>query len=151
MDEGGLIGKEGALPWRIPEDSRYFRETTTGHPVIMGRRTFESLKRPLKDRLNIVLTRDTGYRAPEGVVVTNTPGEAVDRAGDGEVFVAGGAAIYAVFLPRADRLYLTRVAGTHDGDTWFPVIDWTEWSRSWERSAEGCRFERYERRRAGRA
>lgn len=145
LDQGGVIGDRGSIPWRSPEDMRYFRETTTGHAVIMGRRTFESLKRPLKDRLNIVLTREPGYRAPQGVVVAGTPETALAQAGGGVVYVAGGGEIYALYLPRADRLYLTRIAASHTGDTRFPTIPWSEWRLYWVREGEGCRFERYER------
>lgn len=130
----GVIGREGDLPWRLKSDMAFFKATTMGKPVIMGRKTWESLpKRPLPGRLNLVLTRDKSFEA-EGAVVCETFEEAFDIAreqaaedGVGEVCVIGGAQIYAAALPRARRLYLTEVQAEPDGDARFPDLDETAW------------------------
>ena len=128
-DRNRVIGKDGALPWRLPDDLKHVRALTVGKPLIMGRRTYESFpRRPLPDRINIVLTRDTSF-APPGVLVAHTPDEALALAGDApEVIIFGGASIFAHFLARADRLYVTEVdASVEGGDTYFPELDAREW------------------------
>jgi dihydrofolate reductase len=125
--ENGVIGDKNALLWNIKEDMRRFRTTTTGHPVIMGRKTFESIGRPLPKRTNVVITR--GDSAFEGCLVAHSLEEAVAMfPHDEEIFIIGGAQIYAQALPLADRLYLTVVHREYDGDTSFPEIDYSEWS-----------------------
>ncbi|HGY90031.1 MAG TPA: dihydrofolate reductase [Planctomycetes bacterium] len=123
MDEQGLIGCRGDLPWRLPADLARFKRLTMGHPILMGRRTWESIGRPLPGRTNMVLTRRTDF-APEGVVVVGALEEALDRAGGfpggEELMVIGGAEVYRLFLPRATRLQLTRVDGRFEGDVFFP-------------------------------
>lgn len=127
MDRRRVIGRDNALPWRLPEDLRYFRRVTTGHPVIMGRRNYESIGRPLPQRVNIVLSRDPAFRAP-GCIVAGSLAAALDAAGDDpEIFVIGGADLYAQALPRADRLYLTLIDAEFDGDVRFPEFDPREW------------------------
>lgn len=123
-----MIGIGGGLPWRLPADLRRFKRLTVGHPVIMGRRTFDSIsRRPLTDRRTIVMTRDPAYRAP-GAEVARTLEDALHLAGDAnEVFVAGGEAVYRAALPIADRLYLTVVHARVEGDTRFPAFDESEW------------------------
>ncbi len=122
-----MIGGDNAVPWHLPADLRHFKTLTTGHPLIMGRRTFESVGRPLPDRRTIVLTRDPGFR-PAGVEVARDLDDALARAGDAEeVFVAGGAEVYRSALPRADRLYLTVVHAVVPGDTVFPELDLSDW------------------------
>ena len=130
------LGKDGQLLWHLPEDMRYFRETTRGKPVIMGRKTWESLPdvfRPLPGRRNIVISRNPAYDAP-GATLAGSLEEAVRLAqDDAEVFVIGGAEIYRQALPLAQRLYLTEVARDFDADAFFPEFsasDWTEISRS---------------------
>lgn len=116
------IGHGNKLLWNIPEDMKYFRETTRGHAVIMGRKTFESIGRPLPNRLNIVITRDQSFTA-EGVTVCHSLEEALDLARQkekDEVFVIGGAQIYKQALPFTDRLYLTVVHKDFEGDAFFP-------------------------------
>lgn len=127
-DRDRVIGKAGALPWRLPDDMKHVRELTVGKPLIMGRRTYESIGRPLPERTNIVLTRDRSFRAP-GVLVARTADEALRLAGDApEVIVFGGAEVFARFLDRADRIYLTEVdANVSGGDTRFPALDPAEW------------------------
>ncbi len=120
------IGKGNTLPWSLPNDLKHFRDLTAGHAVIMGRKTFESIGRPLPKRRNIVITRQDDYR-PEGVEVVNSLDEALRRAGEGEAFVIGGGEIFKQSLPLADRVYLTRVEADVEGDAFFPALDPTEW------------------------
>ncbi len=136
MAENGVIGRDNRLPWHLPADLRHFKRLTLGKPVIMGRKTFESIGRPLPGRTNIVLTRQPGF-APAGVRVAASldaalaMAEAQARAdGVDEVMVIGGAAVYAEALPRADRLYLTRVQLAVDGDARFPEPDPASWHRT---------------------
>lgn len=128
MADDRTIGIENRLPWRLPADMRWFRQHTLGKPVLMGRKTFESLgSRPLPQRTNIVLTRDPDFQAPEARVAHSIE-EALAVAGEAdEVMVIGGAAFYQEMLPRADRLYLTIVHDSFNGDAWFPAYDVGEW------------------------
>ena len=132
--ENGVIGRDNELVWRLPDDFNYFKQTTTGHPIIMGRKTFESLGKPLPNRVNILITRNPDF-APEGTTVTKSLDEALEKAlhtQSPEAFVIGGAEIYRQALPKADRLYLTEVKATFKGDTYFPDYnraDWHEVSR----------------------
>lgn len=128
--ENGVIGREGKLPWRIPEDMKWFKARTAGRPLVMGRKTWESFpKRPLPGRTNIVVTRDRAFRA-EGGVVVNSLDAALDVArGEQpeEIMIIGGAEIYRAALPLAGRIYLTSVHGEIAGDTHFPEIDRDQW------------------------
>jgi dihydrofolate reductase len=123
---GGVIGRDGGLPWRLPEDMARFRELTTGHPVVMGRRTWDSLPdrfRPLPGRRNIVVTRNPKWRA-EGAERAASLEEALAlAAGADRVFVVGGAQLYAAALPLADELYLTELELAVEGDTMFPAFE----------------------------
>ncbi len=124
--ENGVIGDKNALLWNIKEDMRRFRTNTTGHPVIMGRKTYESIGRPLPKRTNVVITR--GDAKFEGCLVAHSLEEAVAMfPTDEEIFIIGGAQIYAQAMAMADRLYLTVVHRNYEGDTSFPAIDYTEW------------------------
>lgn len=125
----GAIGRRGSLIWRIPDDLRRFKRLTTGHPVIMGRKTWESLpKRPLPGRLNIVVSRNPGYDAPGAVVVTS-PQEALKAAGDAGPFVMGGEQIYRIFMSLADRIELTEVDDTcRDADAFVDLPAMGGWS-----------------------
>jgi dihydrofolate reductase len=126
-DEQGLIGRDNDLPWRLPADLRHFKRTTMGKPLIMGRKTHESIGRPLPGRLNIVVTRQVDYTAP-GCTVVHSIDAAREAAADAEeVMVIGGADIYRLFLPVADRLYHTEVHETFDGDVFFPDVDRSAW------------------------
>lgn len=121
----GVIGKANALPWRLSGDLRRFRLLTLGHPVIMGRKTYASIGRPLPGRQNLVVSRDPS-REIEGVTVVESLDEALAAAGDAsDVFVIGGGEIYRLALPRAHRLEITEVQTDVAGDTWFPVLDLT--------------------------
>ena len=122
-----VIGSDGGLPWHLPDDLRHFKRLTTGKPVVMGRRTFESIGRPLPDRRNIVMTRDPGYVA-RGCDVVSSVREALDLvSGAEEAMIIGGGQVYRDFLPHADRIYLTRVQADIEGDTYFPDIDEAGW------------------------
>lgn len=122
-----VIGVQGKLPWKISDDLKRFKALTLGKPVVMGRRTYESIGRPLPGRQNIVITRQAGFAA-EGCDVVASPQEALRIAQDpAEVFVIGGSEIYALFLPKARHLYLTRVHAVIDGDAHFPDIDEQDW------------------------
>ena len=127
MDKNQLIGKDNALPWKIPADLQFFKKVTMSKPIIMGRKTFESIGRPLPGRQNIVITRDESYTA-DGCDVVYSIDDAISLAGDiDEVMVIGGANIYQQFLEKCDRLYLSRVLGEFEGDAWFPEIDFNVW------------------------
>jgi len=143
--ENGVIGSANGLPWHLPEDLRYFKRVTLGKPVVMGRRTYESIGRPLPGRANIVVTRDPAF-AVAGVTAVKSLDQALALAGEiaraegaPEVVVIGGAQIYRLALPRADRLYMTEVHARVPGDVLLPPIDWGQWrevSREHHRSAE---------------
>ena len=147
----GVIGDKNGLLWHISEDLRNFKRLTTGHPVVMGRKTFESLGRPLPNRTNVVISRQN--IEIEGCTVVHSLAEAVSMfPADEEVFVIGGAQIYAEALPAADRFYLTRVEHDYEGDTSFPAWNRSEWRKvSEERFERGEKydfpfvFEEYER------
>ncbi|MDP1932262.1 MAG: type 3 dihydrofolate reductase [Gammaproteobacteria bacterium] len=133
MARNRTIGRNNALPWLLPEDMKYFKRVTMGKPIIMGRKTWDSIGRPLPGRTNIVITRDRTFHA-DGVKVVHTLDDALSLAenislidGAEEVVVIGGAEIYALALPRADRLYMTQVHADVDGDAHFPAFNLDEW------------------------
>jgi dihydrofolate reductase len=121
-----VIGAGNRIPWRLPADLKRFKQLTMGHSLIMGRKTFESIGRPLPGRTSIVVTHQD-YAAPEGVLVARSVGEALSLARGDEVFIAGGAEIYRQTLPMSDRVYLTRLEHEFEGDTFFPETDWSGW------------------------
>lgn len=132
-----VIGKNNDLPWRLPDDMKYFMQTTKGHVVVMGRKNYQSLPekfKPLPNRTNIVLTRSKEFEAP-GCTLVHTLDEAIalgKKSGETELFIIGGAEIYALALPLANRLYITEIDFVLEGDTFFPVWDkslWVETSR----------------------
>lgn len=132
--ENGVIGRGEALPWHISGDLKRFRAITWGKPILMGRRTFESIGKPLPGRTSLVITRDTGFRPPEGVLVVSSLGAALERGeqealrlGVDEMAVVGGAQIYAQAFPHAARLRLTEVHGKPEGDVHFPAFAREEW------------------------
>jgi dihydrofolate reductase len=127
VSENNVIGNGNALPWRIPEDLARFKALTLGNTLIMGRKTYESIGRPLPGRTTVLLTRREDFAAP-GVLVAHDPGAALSLVKGETAFVAGGADVYRLFLPLATKLLLTRVHGVYDGDTFFPPFDPTEWS-----------------------
>ena len=126
--ENDVIGNQGDLPWRLSDDLKRFKATTMGKPIVMGRKTWESIGRPLPGRQNIVITRQAGFTA-EGCDVVESADDAIAAAGDAdEIMVIGGSEIYSLFLSRADRLYLTRVHADVDGDATFPAVDESMWT-----------------------
>jgi dihydrofolate reductase len=130
MDHNRLIGVDGGLPWRLPEDMKHFRRVTMGKPVLMGRLTYESIPlrfRPLPGRTNIVLTSQEGYEAPGCIVVHSLAEALAAAAGQPELMVIGGAQLYEQLLPQAERLYLTLVEGEFSGDAYFPEVDLSQW------------------------
>jgi dihydrofolate reductase len=147
----GVIGADGKLPWRLPGELRHFRQVTLGHPVIMGRRTWESLpKKPLPGRRNIVVSRTPGYAAPGAEAARSLQEALALCAGDPLASVIGGSALFAEALPRAHRLELTEIHEDYDGDTYFPAWDRGAWrvaEKETHASADGVRFDyvRYER------
>lgn len=133
MAKNQTIGIDNSLPWHLPKDLQYFKKVTMAKPIIMGRKTFESIGRPLPGRTNIVITRQSDY-AGDGIVVVNSLQQALDKAedisfvaGHEEVMVIGGAEIYQQALLQADRLYITHVHSDVDGDAFFPDINWNDW------------------------
>ena len=158
--DNGVIGRDGELPWRLPDDMKHFRRVTLGKAVIMGRRTWESLPNgPLKRRLNVVVTRRDGYLA-EGAVTAGSLDEAIEAAARGtldggpieEAVIIGGASLYAEALPRADVMWVTHVQAVVEGDVLFPEVDWAAWRATEEvahptdaRHAHPFRAVRYER------
>ena len=128
MSENRVIGRGGGLPWHLPKDLQYFKKLTVDHTVIMGRKTYDEVKRPLDNRRNVVITRNPDFK-PHGVTVVPTLKEALALgATEREVFVIGGGEIYRLALPLADRLYLTLVHATVEGDTFFPEFDKDGWA-----------------------
>ena len=127
LAENRVIGVNNTLPWRLPNDLKHFRRLTTGHAIILGRKNYESIGKPLPERTNIVITRNHDFHA-DGCLIAHSLDEALVLAGnDPEIFVIGGAEIYRAALARTDRLYLTRVHAVIAGDTYFPEFDETEW------------------------
>ena len=151
--ENRVIGKDNDMPWHLPADLQYFKKVTIGKPIVMGRKTYESIGRPLPGRMNIVISRDANYKA-EGIETATTVQEALSLAGDvEEVMVIGGGAIYKFCMEAADRLYITHINATIDGDTEFPPYsidrDWekvsSEFRPSDEKNAYDLDFCVYER------
>jgi len=127
LDRNRVIGRDNKLPWHLPNDLKHFQELTYGKPVIMGRKTYESIGRPLPDRTNIIVTHDPDYRA-DGCIVVHSPADALQSAGSApEIMVVGGEAIFREFLPLADRMYLTYIDASVGGDTYFPEFPKDEW------------------------
>ena len=126
VSENGVIGKNNTLPWSLPDDLKRFRELTKGKPIIMGWKTFQSIGRPLANRVNIVLSKEN-IEIP-GCVVAHSIEEALRAAGNAkELMVIGGGSVYAQFLSQADRMYLTEIHATIEGDTYFPKFNPEEW------------------------
>ncbi|MFA9559872.1 dihydrofolate reductase [Evansella sp. AB-rgal1] len=127
MGENRVIGKDGDMPWHIPNDLKYFKQVTSNHAVIMGRKTYDSIGKALPNRKNYIVTRDQEFEAPDGEVFHSVKDAESLMSSDEEVFVIGGATIYEQFLPIADRLYITLIHEEFEGDTFFPVIDEQVW------------------------
>lgn len=130
MAENRVIGVDNRMPWHLSADLQRFRRITLGKPILMGRRTHQSIGRPLPGRQNIVLTSDSGFVAAGCEVVHSLEAALGAANGADELMVIGGASLYRELLPRADRLYLTLIHHVFDGDTFFPEVDWSEWRES---------------------
>jgi len=152
MDRNRLIGNKNQLPWHLPADLAHFKKVTMGKPIIMGRKTFESIGRALPGRTSIVLTRASDFRG-ENVLVAHSLHQALEyAAGNDEVMIIGGSSIYELALPEADRLYLTYVEETYQGDAWFPEFEPGKWRviaseahAADEKNPSNYRFVTYER------
>ena len=128
MDENRLIGADGGMPWHIPGDLPRFKRLTTGKPILMGRKTFESIGRALPKRHNIVLSRSSTLDARDDITRVACVEAALAAAGDApELMVIGGAEVYRLVLAKADCLDITHIEAEYDGDTWFPAVDWLAW------------------------
>jgi dihydrofolate reductase len=150
MSENRVIGVDGKLPWHIPEDLKRFKKITGGHPVIMGRKTFDSIGKPLPNRTNVIITRNKDWRA-EGVVTTHSFHDAVEIAnrqpGSEEIFIIGGGEIFKEALAEADKIYLTIVHQKIKGDAFFPEIDEKEFKVTLDEKHDGFTFKDLERKR----
>ncbi|MGH8687536.1 MAG: dihydrofolate reductase [Burkholderiales bacterium] len=138
VSANGVIGANGKLPWQLPEDLRHFKSLTLGHPVIMGRRTWESLAQPLPGRENVVVTRTPGYEAPGAHVAASLEGALALCAGEPVAFVIGGSELYAAALPIADGLVLTEIHRAFEGDVRFPEFDRSRWRETQRRPQAGA-------------
>ena len=143
MARNRVIGINNTLPWRLPEDLKHFKALTMGHHIVMGRKTYESIGRPLPGRTTVIVTRDPAYRV-EGCLTAHSIADAIAAcAGDAEIFFVGGAELYAQILPRAERLYLTEIQGDYAGDSHFPPFDRAAWREAGRRenvSADGLAY-----------
>ncbi|WP_410768636.1 dihydrofolate reductase [Fontibacillus sp. BL9] len=140
MSQNGAIGRNNQLPWRLPEDLKFFKEQTTGKTMVMGRKTWESMgSRPLPNRRSVVLTADHAYKA-EGAEIVHSVEEAMEFAKAEELMVIGGAGVFQHFLPLADRLLVTQIDEDVEGDVFFPHFDWSEFELVLEK--EGIRDEK---------
>jgi dihydrofolate reductase len=126
----GVIGAGGGIPWRLPGEQAYFRQTTMGHPIVMGRKTWESIGRPLPGRRSIVVTRQPGYAAAGAEVAASLDAALALCAGSAEMFVIGGEQLYREALPRADRLLVTEIDADFEGDTYWPAVDPARWQET---------------------
>jgi len=147
VSDNNAIGRHNTLPWHLPEDLKFFKRTTLGKPVVMGRKTFESLGRSLPRRLNIVVSQNKDLKLPEGVVLCNDINSAVERLqkeSTEEGFIIGGGKIFSETISLVDRMYITRVHTTiHDADAFFPAIDHTHWKLVWEEKHHVDDFHQY--------
>lgn len=145
-DDNRLIGNGGDLPWRIPEDLKKFKDLTSGNIVIMGRKTYESIGKPLPNRINMVVTRNKSYSA-EGVFIFNSIEDALRKASvfHKEIFFIGGGAIYNEVLNLVDTMYISHIKGSYEGDTYFPEVDLSKWRAETTETHENFDFVKYVR------
>jgi len=127
IDQNYLIGNSNHLPWNIKEDLHFFRRVTMGHPVVMGKRTWLSIGKPLDGRVNVILTHDRTFNIP-GCLIVNSVEEVISQFSEQEIIIIGGAEVFRQFLPYANNLYLTKIKHAFTGDTYFPQIDWNDWN-----------------------
>lgn len=135
MDKNRLIGKGNQLPWKLPADLAYFKKLTMGHTVVMGRKTFESIGKPLPGRKNVILTRNINFFA-NGCIVINSLDDVLKLGELEDIFVIGGAELYSLFLPYAQSLYITEIEHSFQGDTYFNAIDLNEWEIQYKEAGE---------------
>ncbi len=143
MARNRVIGINNTLPWRLPADLQHFKALTMGHHIVMGRKTYESIGKPLPGRTTVIVTRNADYRADGCVTATSIAAALAACGDDPEIFFVGGAELYAQVLPRADRLYLTEIQAEFDGDAHFPELpgsDWHEVARQAQLSPEGLGY-----------
>lgn len=149
FDQNQLIGDQNRLPWHFKEDLKYFKEKTTGHDILMGRHTFESIlayqNRPLPNRHHIVLTTSQDYDYNDVTITSDLENVISTYPSDKELFVIGGRSVYGQVMPYAKRLYITHIDAVYEGDTYFPSIDWTQWKCISERNEGILKFSVYER------
>lgn len=147
--ENNCVGVANKLPWDLPEDLKHFQTTTKGKPVLMGDRTFESivsiLGKPLPGRKNIVVTLNKDFKVPEGVELSFDLFGTLEKYKDQDLFVIGGPTIWKLALPKVDRLYLTHIHKTYEGDAFFPEVNWGEWKKVATDPREGFEFAVYDR------
>jgi len=147
VSDNNAIGHENQLPWHLPEDLKFFKRTTLGKPVVMGRKTFESLGKALPGRLNMVLSRQADLKLPDGVLLYNNLEDALKKLEDDgteEAFVIGGGHVFAEAMPLLDRLYITRVHTIIEtADTFFPELDHSHWKLVWEEAHEADEKHKY--------
>ena len=143
-DKNRLIGREGDLPWRIPEDLKKFKEITSGNIVIMGRKTYESIGKPLPNRINMVITRNKDYK-PEGVFVFSSIKDALRKASvfHKEIFFIGGQSIYNEILDKVDTMYISHINEEYEGDAYFPEVDFSSWKKDLVEEFDKFNFIRY--------
>lgn len=128
MDSNRVIGKDNDIPWRLPEDWKFVKETTSGHAIIMGRKNLESIGRPLPNRRNIVLTRDEEYKV-NGCEISHSVEEALKLCeNESEIFIFGGEQIYKLFMPYVEKIYITKIHHEFEGDTFFPELNYDAWN-----------------------
>ena len=144
MAKNRVIGIDNTLPWHLPEDLRHFKALTMGHHIVMGRKTYESIGKPLPGRVTVIVTRDAAYRAEGCVIAPSLDAAIAACGGDAEIFFVGGAELYAQILPRAQRLYLTEIQAEYAGDARFPAVDasrWIETAREHRVAADGLAYD----------
>lgn len=144
VSENNVIGNKNNLPWHLPEDLKHFKDLTLGKTVVMGRKTYESivarLKKPLPGRKNVVITRQKDFVVPEGVLVFNSLEEAAKQLSAEDLYIIGGAEIFKLALPFAQKMYLTRVRGNYQGDAYLPEINWKTWEKTEEEKHEAFSY-----------
>jgi dihydrofolate reductase len=126
MDQKRAIGKDNQLPWHLPADLNFFKTVTTGHSILMGRKTYDSIGKPLPRRRNVIITQNAEFTA-EGCDVIHSVDEVLEQYRDEELFVIGGAEVFHLFLPHVNRMYITQIEHIFEADIFFPEIDWTHW------------------------
>jgi len=149
ISDNNCIGNKNKIPWNIPEDFQYFKNTTLGKTCLMGTATFESimgyLGKPLPGRQTIVITRNENYQVPEGVRIFHSIDEAFEKLKNEDVFVCGGASIYTQTINRVDKLYITEIHQTVEGDAFFPIIDKNVWQEEWREEHPNFAFVIYKK------